>query len=104
MTNREMQKHIASELLTKVFVFNQLEIEIYALLKNSKINLALIAEACGMQRNTAYYRHLASPGGGRRALPAHGRQPGGRRAGLRPTGCRRVPGRPGLHQARNNFV
>ncbi len=56
MTNREMQKHIASELLTKVFVFNQLEIEIYALLKNSKINLALIAEACGMQRNTAYYR------------------------------------------------
>lgn len=56
MTTRELQNHLSSDLLTKSFVFNQLEVEIYAILKNRKINLALLSESIGMQRNTAYYR------------------------------------------------
>lgn len=56
MTNRELQKQKSSDLITKVFVYNALEAEIYAILKSRKINLALLAESIGMPRNTAYYK------------------------------------------------
>jgi transcriptional regulator of acetoin/glycerol metabolism len=56
MTTRELQNHLASDMLTKAFVYRQLEVEIYAILKNRKINLALLAECLGIHRNTAYYR------------------------------------------------
>lgn len=56
VSNREQQKQLTGDLILKVFVFSHLETEIYTILKSRKINLALLAESLGMQRNTAYYR------------------------------------------------
>ena len=46
----------STELLANSMMYKQVEDNLYELLSGRKLNLALIVESLGMQRNTAYYR------------------------------------------------
>jgi transcriptional regulator of acetoin/glycerol metabolism len=56
LTFRDKQRNTANTFYFKVQLYNELHNEIYKILKDRTLNIALLSEQLGTDRNTAYYR------------------------------------------------